>query len=91
MLLALFLLLLYWCRRVTVEGKVLSQSNVGVICGVHSGTWTGFPSRIRFCLIRVLSPFVTTQHCYLSNTGACTEIKSQSDTSVKSVACRLCV
>ena len=41
--------------------------------------------------VRVLSPFVTNQHCYLSNSGDSTAIKSQSNTSVKSVACQLCV
>jgi len=39
----------------------------------------------------VLSPFVTTQHCCLSDSGACTEIKCQGNASVKSVACQLCV
>jgi len=38
MLLALFLFLLYWCWPVTMEAKVLSQSNVWVIGGVPSGS-----------------------------------------------------
>ena len=91
MLLALFLFRLYWCWPVTVEVKVLSQSSVWVICGVPSGTWTGFPLRIWRCLVRDLSPFVTTQCCYLSDSGACTEINCRSNASVKSVPCQLCV
>jgi hypothetical protein len=58
------------------QPKVLSQSNVWLICDVQSGTWTGFPLRIWFCL---------------GNSSACTEIISQSNTSVESVACQLCV